>query len=88
MTQLLHGLMSDVRGLLVAFMVIMSIVFAIMTWNRTRALVPTIGAVLFGALVVLGVASTTSISNRIREDVEDNRDNTENVGNDVTPLSP
>lgn len=88
MSNLLHGLIGDARAILVSFMILVAIFFVIATWVTTRALVPVIGALLFGALVVFGVANSTFLANRAGEDVNRNRSNTGQVGSDVTVLQP
>jgi hypothetical protein len=88
-SNLLHGLMGEAQALLVGFIIIVAIVGVVTTWLTTRALVPVIGALLFGALVVFGVANFTVFSNEIGEDIDDNRGGDQTpIGGDVDELTP
>jgi len=70
MTNLLHGLMNDARSLLIGALILMAIAFVIMTWARTRALVPVLGSLLLGALVIAGVTRYTSIRGGAEDDID------------------
>lgn len=69
MSDLLNGVMADARQLLMAAIGIMAIAFVIMTWARTRSLVPTLGAVLLGAIVLAGVAQLETIQGEAEQDI-------------------
>lgn len=69
MTNLLNGMMNDAKTLLIGALVLMAIAFVIMTWARTRSLVPTLGAVLLGALVLAGVTSYAVIKKGAQDDI-------------------
>ncbi len=69
MVNLLNGIMQDVRTLILGGIIIMAMAFVIMTWARTRSLVPTLGAVLLGAVVIAGVASYTTFRTGVEKDI-------------------
>jgi hypothetical protein len=66
---LLHNLIGEAQDLVTAAVVLVAIVMVVSTWARTRAFVPTIGALLFGALVVWGVRNIDFFEERIGEDI-------------------
>jgi hypothetical protein len=68
---LLEDMLSDARVLLIAAIVVVAIWSIATTWMRTRAVVPTIGAVLLSAIVVWGAAKLdTTLKDRVNEDVD------------------
>jgi hypothetical protein len=69
-TNLLNGLMQDARTLLLGAIILMAMAFVIMTWARSRSLVPTLGAVLLGAAVVASVASFARIRSEVEDDIQ------------------
>jgi len=69
MTNLLHGLMNDARSLLIGGLILMAIAFVIMTWAKTRALVPVLGSMLLGAVVIAGVTRYTDIRGGAEDDI-------------------
>lgn len=70
MVDILDGFLSDAIGLVKVGMALMAIVFVLMTWVRTRSLVPTLGALLLGAVVIYGVNNYDFLSQQVKEDVE------------------
>jgi hypothetical protein len=70
MSDLLQGFMSDARVLLLTAVGLMAIAFVIMTWVRTRSLVPTLGALLLGAVVIAGVNRYSSLQKLAEEDID------------------
>lgn len=70
LVDILHNMFEAARGLIVLAVILMGMVFVIMTWSRTRSLMPTIGALIVGALVVWGVSSFEWFANRAGEDIE------------------
>src|SRR5262249_34976002 len=66
---LLNGIMQDVRTLILGAIILMAMVFVIMTWARTRSLVPTLGAVILGAVVIAAVASYTTFRTGVEHDI-------------------
>jgi len=75
MTDLLQGFMNDARVLLIGAVIIMATAFVIMTWARTRSLVPTLGAVLLGIIVIAGVTSYSTIQEAVEDDIERHSEN-------------
>lgn len=67
---MLEGLMGDAKSLLIGALILMAIAFVIMTWARTRSLVPTLGALLLGAFIIAGVNNYTTIQNAVDEDID------------------
>lgn len=70
MSNLLHGAMNDARTVLVSAIILMAIAFVIMTWVRTRSLVPTLGSLLLGAIVIAGVNRYSDIKDVAEDDIE------------------
>jgi len=70
MTNVLNGIMGDVRSLLIGGLILMAIAFVIMTWARTRSLVPTLGAVLFGVIVIAGVTRYSSLRTETQDEID------------------
>ena len=70
MTNLLNGIMGDVRTLLIGGLILMAIAFVIMTWARTRSLVPTLGAVIFGVIVIAGVTQYTDLQGETEDEID------------------
>jgi hypothetical protein len=71
MVDILDGFLSDAMALVKVGMALMAIVFVLMTWVRTRSLVPTLGALLLGAVVIYGVNNYDFLSQQVKEDVEE-----------------
>ncbi len=71
MNNLLEGIMGDVRSLLIGGLILMAIAFVIMTWARTRSLVPTLGAVVFGVIVIAGVTRYSSLQTETEDEIDD-----------------
>ncbi|HEX6346006.1 hypothetical protein [Umezawaea sp.] len=74
MTDLLQGFMNDARVLLIGAVILMATAFVIMTWARTRSLVPTLGAVLLGVIVIAGVTSYSTIQEAVESDIQRHSD--------------
>ncbi|MGH9214303.1 MAG: hypothetical protein ACRD2C_27090 [Acidimicrobiales bacterium] len=70
MTNLLNGMMNDAKVLILGAIILMAMAFVIMTWARTRSLVPTLGALLLGVVVIAGVASYDTIRTEVEEDID------------------
>jgi len=66
---LLHNLINEALDLVTAGVVLMAIVMVVATWARTRAFVPTIGAIVFGAFVIWAVNNVDFIEEQIGEDI-------------------
>jgi hypothetical protein len=48
----------------------MAIAFVVMTWVSTKSLVPVLGAVLLGAIVIYGVQNYDFLEQKVEEDFE------------------
>lgn len=69
MTNLINGIMQDARSVILGAIILFAMAFVIMTWSRTRSLVPTLGAALMGAVVIASVASYTVLRTEVEEDI-------------------
>jgi hypothetical protein len=69
MPNLLNGMMQDARSLILGAIILMAMAFVMMTWARTRSLVPTLGALLLGVVVIAGVASYKTMRTEVEEDI-------------------
>jgi hypothetical protein len=70
MSDLLQGIMTDARAVLLSAIALMAIAFVIMTWVRTRSLVPTLGSLLLGAVVIAGVNRYSDLKDVAEDDIE------------------
>ena len=70
MTELLRGEMAKVEALVQAFVALMALIMVVVVWARTKAFVPTIGAVLFGALVTWAVHNGDFLERKVGEEFE------------------
>jgi fatty acid desaturase len=70
MFNVFNGAINDARTLLTAAIGVVAIWFVAWTWFRTKALVPTLGALLLGAIVIFGVTQFTFLSNQVQQDVD------------------
>lgn len=68
MFKVFDGALGDAKQLLQASVAVIAIWFVVWTWVRTRSIVPTVGAVLLGAVVSFGVAQ---MDNTLKDAVED-----------------
>jgi hypothetical protein len=68
--EILRGFVSDAEGLVIAGIDVLAVVFVGWTWWRTRALAPTLGSLLFAAVIVFGVHNVDLLSQQVKEDVE------------------
>jgi hypothetical protein len=66
---MLNGMMQDARSLIIGAIILMAMAFVVMTWSRTKALVPTLGALLLGAIVVAGVSSYGTLRSEVNDDI-------------------
>lgn len=71
MIDVLDGVMGDAQRLLTAAVSVVAIWFVIWTWVRTRSLVPTLGALLLGAVVIFGVQEFDFLRQQVDQDVRD-----------------
>lgn len=70
MIQILNGLLSDIQTLVLALVTLMAIAFVVMTWVSTKSLVPVLGAVLLGAVVIYGVQNYDFLQGKVEQDFE------------------
>lgn len=76
MRNLLQGFINDGKEIMIGVVVLMAIAFVIMTWNRTRSAVPTLGAILLGGVIIWGVSSYTVLKKTVSDDVTRHRNTT------------
>lgn len=69
MIDLFNNLIAEAQDLVTAAVVLVSIGVIVATWARTRAFVPTIGAIIMGALVVWAVFNIDFLQDQIGEDI-------------------
>ena len=62
--------MTDVQSIVLALVTLMAIAFVVMTWVSTKSLVPVLGAVLLGALVIYGVNNYDFLQQKVEQDFE------------------
>jgi hypothetical protein len=70
MSDLLLGFMTDARLVLLMAIGVMAIAFVFMTWFRTRSLMPTLGALLLGAVVIAGVNRMSTLQTLAEKDID------------------
>jgi hypothetical protein len=71
MIDVLDGVLGDAQRLMTAAVTVVAIWFVIWTWVRTRSLVPTLGALVLGAVVIFGVQEFDFIKDQVDEDIRD-----------------
>jgi hypothetical protein len=74
MIDVLDGVLGDAQRLMTAAITVVAIWFTIWTWVRTRSLVPTLGALLLGAVVIFGVQEFDFLRDQVDQDVRDYAD--------------
>jgi hypothetical protein len=65
-----RGVIDDAQTLLIAAISVVAIWFVAWTWFRSKALVPTLGALLLGAIVIFGVTRMPVLTDRVGQDVD------------------
>lgn len=70
MTELLHGEIARVESLVQAAVALMALIMVIVVWVRTKAFVPTIGALLFGALMTWAINNVAFLEQKVGEEFE------------------
>jgi hypothetical protein len=68
---LFTNLIAEAQDLVTAAVVLITIGVIVSTWAKTRALVPTISAIVFGALVVWAVRNVDFLEQQIDEDIRE-----------------
>ena len=71
MIQTLNNLIAQAQVLVVAGIGLMAIVFVGVVWARTKSAVPTVGAVVLGAVVVWGVSNIDFVQQKVDQDIRD-----------------
>jgi hypothetical protein len=69
-TELLHGEIAKVESLVQAAVALMALIMVIVVWVRTKAFVPTIGALLFGALMTWAINNVGFLEQKVGEEFE------------------
>lgn len=73
MIQFLTDKLGEVEVLVQAAIAVMAMIMVIAVWAKSKALVPTLGALIFGAFVVWGVNNTDILRQKIDEEFQDAR---------------
>jgi hypothetical protein len=66
---ILDDMLSDAENLLVAVVAVMAVWFVVWTWIRTRSIVPVLGSLIVGAVVLWGVYRMDYLRGRVNDDV-------------------
>jgi hypothetical protein len=69
MFDLFNNLLGEAQDLVLAAVVLIAIGMVLATWVRTKAFVPTIGAIIFGAFVIWAVRNVDFFEEQIGEDI-------------------
>ena len=70
MFKILDGFVTDAQNLVIGGMMVVAIAFVGMTWMRTKALAPTLGSLLLGAVVLYGVSNFDDLATIVQKDVD------------------
>lgn len=70
MTDLLHAEILKIQALVQAGVALMALVMTVVVWARTKAFVPTIGAVLFGAVVTWSVHNVDFLQQKVNDEFQ------------------
>ena len=70
MTDLMHSEILKVVALVQAGVALMALIMIVVVWARTKAFVPTIGAVLFGAFVTWAVHNTDFLQQKVNDEFQ------------------
>lgn len=70
MTDLLHAEILKIQALVQAGVALMALIMTVVVWARTKAFVPTIGAVLFGAVVTWAVHNADFLQQKVNEEFQ------------------
>jgi hypothetical protein len=66
-----NGVLGDLYQVIISAMVVLGVLFVAHTWSKSRSLVPTLGAVIFSAIIVWGAANIQYLTGRVNSDVGD-----------------
>jgi len=69
-TDLMHSEIVKVEGLVQAGVALMALIMIVVVWVRTKAFVPTIGAVLFGAVVTWAVHNVDFLQQKVNDEFQ------------------
>lgn len=70
MTELLHGEIAKVEGLVQAGVALLALIMVVAVWVRSKAFVPTLGAVLFGAVVTWAVHNVDFLQSKVDQEFQ------------------
>lgn len=70
MTELLHGEIVKVQGLVQAGVALLALIMVVAVWVRSKAFVPTLGAVLFGAVVTWAVHNVDFLQSKVNDEFQ------------------
>lgn len=70
MIELFNGKIAEVQALVQSGVGLMALVMVGVVWAKTKAFVPTMGALLFGAIVIWGVHNTDFLQRKVGEDLQ------------------
>jgi hypothetical protein len=68
--QLFSGKIAEIQTLVQSGVGLMALVMVGVVWAKTKAFVPTLGALLFGAIVIWGVHNTDFLQQKIGQDMQ------------------
>jgi len=68
--QLFSDKIADVEGLVRSLVGLMALVMIIVVWARTKSFMPTLGALLFGAVVIWGVNNVDFLERKVDEEFQ------------------
>jgi hypothetical protein len=70
MTDLMHAEILKVEALVQAGVALMALIMVVVVWARTKAFVPTIGAVLFGAVMTWAVNNADFLQQKVNDEFQ------------------
>ena len=70
MTDLLHSEIAKVEALVQAGVALMALIMIVVVWARTKAFVPTLGAVLFGAFITWAVHNVDFLQQKVNDEFQ------------------
>ena len=63
------GGLADIYTAIIAVLVVMGLWFVTWTWAKTRSLVPTLGSIIVGVLIIWGAANFNFLTRQVNDDV-------------------
>ncbi|MGH2602066.1 MAG: hypothetical protein ACRDJ9_22100 [Dehalococcoidia bacterium] len=85
MIELLEGLVERTVGFMEGAIVLVAIVMAVVVWVTSRAILPALGALVFGAFMIWAVQNIDFIQERIGEELDPEGETTDSAPADATP---